>query len=72
MMPVASFAYGQVLNNSAIATAVVDAISPNGTWSAAGKPGTEARLSGMQLSRPLCESQDSTGRWIGRLGAGRS
>jgi hypothetical protein len=69
MMPVASFAYGQILNSSAIATAVVDAIRPE-TWSDAGKPGTEARLSGMQLSRPLCESQDSTGRWIGRLGAG--
>src|SRR3954453_14158505 len=52
-------------------TAVVDAIRPE-TWSDAGKPGTEARLSGMQLSRPLCESQDSTGRWIGCLGAGRS
>ena len=72
MMQAASFAYDQILNNSAMETAVVDAIGPNGTWSAAGKPGTEARLSGMQLSRPLCESQDSTGRWIGRLGAGRS
>ena len=69
-MPVASFAYRQILNNSAIATAVVDTSAPNATWSAAGKPGTEARLSGMQLSRPLCESRDSTGRWIGRLGAG--
>src|SRR4051794_40620009 len=46
MMQAASFAYDQILNNSAMETAVVDAIGPNGTWSAAGKPGTEAPVPG--------------------------